>query len=164
MRRLLLALALTVTAEAAALACSCIAPGTPEESRPFAREAAQGIVAIVEAEAVTEYRPGSAGEQVRVHRTLFGEAPATLRIERGPFASSASCDLLLTRGERKVLVLSRGSVGAYQMQSLCSDFLTSERYLPILIEEARRSSGIPGKAGERAHNCPVGGTGSAAGR
>jgi len=94
MRKLLVALALTACAEGAALACSCIAPGPPEESRPFAREVAQGLVAIVEAEALTAYR-GNAGEQVRVRRTLFGKAPRTLRIERPPYASSASCDLLL---------------------------------------------------------------------
>jgi hypothetical protein len=152
MRKLLLVLALTAGLESVALACSCIAPGPPEESRAEARHAVQGLVAIVEADVLTEYRPGGAGEQVRVRRTLFGKAPRTLRIERGSFASSASCDLLLERGRRKVLMLRRGKGGTYQMQSLCSDFLTSERYLPMVIEEARRPS--PSKAGERASICP----------
>jgi len=154
MRNVLLGLVLLAGVESAALACSCLAPGSPEESRAQAREAAPGIVAVVEAEALTEYRQGGPGEQVRVHRTLFGNAPQTLRIERSEFASSASCDLLLTRGERKVLLLSRGKDGAYQMQSLCSDYLSSERYLPILLEEVGRSSATPNKAGERADKCP----------
>jgi hypothetical protein len=153
MRKLLIVLALTAGIESGALACSCIAPGPPEESRPFAREVAQGLVAIVEAEALTEFR-GSAGEQVRVRRTLYGKAPRTLRIERAPYASSASCDLLLARGQRKVLMLRRGKEGAYRMQGLCDDFLTSERHLPMMIEEARRSSGMPRRGGERASTCP----------
>lgn len=155
MRKTLLGLVLLVGVESAALACSCMAPGSPEESRAHAREVAPGIVAIVEAEAVTEYRPGTGGEQVRVNRTLFGSAPPTLRIERGEFASSASCDLLLNRGERKVLILSKGEGGVYRMQSLCSDYLASDRYLPILLEEVRRSAGAPDKAGERADKCPA---------
>lgn len=152
MRKIVLSLALLAGAESAALACSCIAPSPPEESRADARQAVQGIVAIVEAEAITEYRPGGPGEQVRVHRILFGEAPQTLRIERREFASSASCDLLLNRGERKVLILRRGEGVAYRMQGLCSDYLTSERYLPITLEEARQS---PNEAGERAAACPA---------
>jgi hypothetical protein len=155
MRKLLLVLALAAGAESAALACSCIVPAPPEQSRAEARHAVQDLVAIVEADVLTAYRPGSAGEQVRVRRTLFGKAPKTLRIDRGPFASSASCDLLLERGKRKVLLLRRGKGGAYQMQSLCSDFLTSERYLPVVIQEARRTRATPGKAGERASICPT---------
>ena len=154
MRKLLIALALTACAESAVMACSCIAPGPPEESRSFAREVTPGLVAIVEAEALTEYRPGGAGERVRVRRTLYGKAPRTLRIERREFASSASCDLLLERGQRTVLVLRRGTGGAYRMQGLCDDFLTSRSHLPILLDEARRSAGKPRKAGERASLCP----------
>lgn len=154
MRKLVLAAALLAGVEGAALACSCIAPGPPEESRGHAREAVQGIAAIVEAEALSEFSHGGVGEQVRVHRTLFGQVPPTLRIERPPHASSASCDLLLSRGQRKLLILTPGEAGAYRMQSLCSDFLTAERYLPILLEEAARGSEGSSRAGERADNCP----------
>jgi hypothetical protein len=129
MRKLLIALALTAGIESAALPCSCVVPSSLDDARvsSSAREAAQGLVAVVEAEAITGYG-GGAGEQVRVRRTLFGKAPRTLRIERRPSASSASCDLLLERGQRKVLMLRRGNGGTYRMQGLCDDFLTSERY------------------------------------
>jgi hypothetical protein len=152
MRHVLVALALLAGAEGAALACSCIPPMPPEQARDIAREAVQGAVAIVEAEAISGYRPGGPGEQVRVHRILFGHAPQLLHIQRSDFASSASCDLLLTVGERKVLILERGEGGAYRMQSLCSDYLASEEYLPVTLEEAARARTV--KAGERAATCP----------
>lgn len=155
MRKFLLGLALIAGAESAALACSCIMPPPPEEARADARQAVQGIVAIVEAEALTEYRPNGPGETVRVHRTLFGEAPETLRIERREFASSASCDLLLAPGQRKVLILRAGAGGTYQMQSLCSDFLTAEDYLPITLEEARSAAGGPAEPSGPAPKCGV---------
>ncbi|HEX8258595.1 MAG TPA: hypothetical protein VF589_13265 [Allosphingosinicella sp.] len=149
MRTIVLGLMLLAGVEGAALACSCIPPGAPEQSRGFAREALQGVTAIVEAEAISDYRPGGPGEEVRVLRTLFGSAPPTIRLERSEHASSASCDLLLGKGERKVLMLTPAEGGTYRMQSLCSDYLTSERYLPILLEEA----GWTSKAGERAERC-----------
>jgi hypothetical protein len=142
--RLLLAALLLVAAETAALACSCMAPSTPEQSRPMAREAVRRAVAIVEAEAIGEYRPGGAGELVRVRRLLWGSAPRQLRIERSEFASSASCDLLLRRGERKILILypTAGRGGRYSMQSLCSDYLVSDRgFLAVTLQEARRRRG-----------------------
>ncbi|HEX8214926.1 MAG TPA: hypothetical protein VF582_05585 [Allosphingosinicella sp.] len=159
MRRLVLALALAAGLESAALACSCIALSGPDEARLQARDIAPNVVAIVEAEALTEYQhvPGAEsglGEQVRVHKILFGQAPKTLRLSRGPMPSSASCDLLLNKGQRKVLILSRGRDGEYGMHDLCSDQLTSEIYLPIMVEEARRLSGMPRRGGERADNCP----------
>jgi len=162
MRKLLLAIALTAGVEDAALACSCIAPSGPEEARADARQIAPNVVAIVEAVTMTPYRPGpdlewGVGEQVRVQRTLFGKAPRTLRLARGRMPSSASCDLMLDKGQRKVLILSRGRKGAYRMQGLCSDYLTSERYLPILLDEARKSRGHPAKAGKRASVCAQGG-------
>lgn len=153
MRKFLVGIALLASAEGAALACSCIMPPPPEEARVDAQQAVQGIVAIVEVEALTEFQPNGPGETVRVHRTLFGETPETFRIERRPMASSASCDLLMVAGQRKVLILKPGKGGAFQMQSLCSDYLTSEPYLPITIEEARRSAGKIDKAGERAADC-----------
>ncbi|MBA3677427.1 MAG: hypothetical protein H0W74_08505 [Sphingosinicella sp.] len=152
--RMLLPLALLAGGETAALACSCIAPGPPEEARAQAREVTRNIVAIVDAEAITEYRPDGGGEEVIVHRTLFGEAPKNFRIERSPSASSVSCDLLLKPRERKILILTRSSGGRYQIQNLCSDYLTSGAYLPILLDESARSSGQPNPAGERAAICP----------
>ena len=150
MRRLLLALSLFVALEAAALACSCIAPGTPEESRVHARQAVRRAVAIVEVEVLSEYRPGGEGELVRVRRLLWGEAPPELRLARREFASSASCDLLLTRGQRKLLILSPAPDGRFVMQSLCSDFLLSDRgYLDVTLEEARRRGASSAPPGER---------------
>lgn len=145
MRKALIGLALLAGLESAALACSCMPPGTPEQSRASAREAVRDLVAIVDAEALSEYRWNGPAETVRVRRILFGEAPRTFRIERGLLASSASCDLLLTRGQRKILILTKtrkrsGGAPTYRIQSLCSDYLTAERYLPMVIEEARRAT------------------------
>lgn len=161
MRKLLWVLAVSAGLESAALACSCVPPPPAAEARTAAREAVEGAVAIVEVETLSEYRPGGRGERVRVLRTLFGKAPATFAIERGPFASSASCDLLLSKGAGAVLIVRAGEGGAYRIQSLCSNFLTSEDYLPVTIEEARRASDTPAKAGERASNCPAPGPVSA---
>jgi hypothetical protein len=150
LRSLGLGLLLIAAVETAALACSCIAPGTPEDSRIFAREAVRNAVAIVEVEALTEYSPGGDGELVQVDRVLWGEAPRQLRLARSGFASSASCDLLLARGQRKVLILSRAEGGRYAMQSLCSDFLVGDRgFLDVTLEEARRRDGPSSPAGER---------------
>jgi hypothetical protein len=143
MRKILLGLSLIIGLEAAALACSCGAPGSPEESRAEARQVAGNVVAIVEVDVLSQYRLGGPGELVRLRRTLFGKAPKSFRIHRGPFASDASCDLLLKKGQRKVLILSkppgrRSAAPSFQMQSLCSDYLTSDRgYLSVLLEEAR---------------------------
>ncbi len=143
-----LALALTVAVESVALACSCIAPGTPEESRVFARETVRNAVAIVEVETLSEYSPGGEGELVRVDRVLWGEAPVQVRLARSGFASSASCDLLLARGQRKILILSPAEGGLYAMQSLCADFLVGDRgFLDVTLEEARHRR--PAPAGER---------------
>jgi hypothetical protein len=144
MRRWLIGLALALAAETAALACSCIAPGTPEQSRSMAREVVANAVAIVEVQALSGYRYGGGGERVRLGRTLWGKAPAReFRIERRDHASSAACDLLLERGQKKLLILypatdrrQRGK--AYRMQSLCSDYLLSGRFLRVTLEEARR--------------------------
>ena len=146
MRHLLLAVLLVAAAETAALACSCMAPGEPEESRAFAREAVRNAVAIAEIEVVSDYRPGGPGERVRLRRLLWGEAPPEFELQRREFASSASCDLLLDRGQRKVVILSPGRNGRFVIQSLCSDFLVSDDYLDITLEEARR---LRGGAGER---------------
>ncbi len=53
MRRLWLGLVAAAALETAALACSCIAPGTPEESRTFARDAVRNAVAIVDADVLS---------------------------------------------------------------------------------------------------------------
>ncbi len=146
MRHLLLGLALIASAEGAALACSCLAPGTREQSRAMAREAVAEASAIVEVEVLSEYDARSRrGEQVRVLRTLFGRAPATFGIERNHPPSSASCDLGLTRGERRVLILypanARGArpCGSARIHGLCSDTLVNgPDFLAMTLEEARR--------------------------
>jgi hypothetical protein len=145
MRKVISALVLAFFAEAAALACSCIAPGPPEESQRHARAVARGAVAIVEVDVLSAHDHRLArGEQVRVRRTLFGKAPATFRVNRPAFPSSASCDLELRRGERRFLVLYDAGAAArrkrqYRIHGLCSDFLVGiPRYRAMLIEEARR--------------------------
>jgi hypothetical protein len=144
LRKLLVGLGLFLSLEAAALACSCMAPGPPGVSRAMARQAVANAVAIVEVDVLSEYRTGGPGERVRLHRTLFGVALKTFHIRRGPFASDASCDLLLRQGQRKVLILSKPSGNRFtgqhfQIQSLCSDYLTSDRgYLSVTLQEARR--------------------------
>lgn len=160
MRSFFYALLLIAAAESAALACSCIAPGPPESMRPMARQAVERAVAIVEADVLSEYRVGGPGERVRVRRILWGEAPPEFRIARGEFASSASCDLLLTRGDRKLLIVypvRQGDglgrplgPGRFTIQDLCSDFLLSDRgYLQVTLEEARRrdEAASPGERG-----------------
>ncbi len=150
MRFFLSGLLLIAAAESAALACSCIAPGTPGASRAFAREAVRNAVAIVEVDVLSEYSPGGDGELVRVVRTLWGEAPREVRLARSEFASSASCDLLLSRGQRKLLILSRAAGGRFVMQNLCSDFLLGDGgYLDVTLDEARRRGGAAPPAGER---------------
>lgn len=143
MRKLPILLALVLGLEAAALACSCVPPESPQASRAAAREAVRNAVAIVEVDVLSEYRHGGPGELVRVRRALYGTAPKTFRIQRSSFASSASCDQLLTKGQRKMLILSRPAGNratgqSFQIQSLCSDYLTGARYLPVTLQEARR--------------------------
>jgi hypothetical protein len=84
------------------------------------------------------------GEQVRVRRILFGRAPATFRVYRGAEPSSASCDLELSRGERRILILysapqSMFSGPQFRIHGLCSDFLVQNRpHLAVTLQEARR--------------------------
>ena len=112
--------------------------------RAFAREAVRNAVAIVEVDVLSEYSPGGDGELVRVVRTLWGEAPREVRLARSEFASSASCDLRLARGQRKLLILSRGQGGRFVMQNLCSDFLLGDGgYLDVTLDEARRRGEAP---------------------
>ncbi|TFI59386.1 hypothetical protein E2493_04090 [Sphingomonas parva] len=161
MRKAIAGLLLILAAEGTALACSCLRPGTPEQSRSHAREAVKRAVAIVQAEVLSEYRPGGPGERVRVDKVLWGESPAELRIARGEFASGASCDLLLGAGQRKVLILydpgdaphrlddRRAPAGSYAIQSSCSDYLVSEdEFLAVTLDEARRREALP-VTGER---------------
>jgi hypothetical protein len=142
MRKFLYGMMLVAAAEGAALACSCIAPGTPEQSRGLARDAVRNAIAIVEVEVVSGYRPGSIGEEVRVRRLLWGRAPNSFGIERRAIPSSAACDLLLTTGQRKVLILYPAATGRHRrfvIQNSCSDFLVNTRgHLAVTLQEARR--------------------------
>lgn len=145
MRFLILSLSLIIAAEGAALACSCIAPGTPEQARSFSREVVRGAAAIVEVDVLSGYDPRRRrAEVVRVRRTLFGRAPASFHIYRPAPPGSASCDIELSRGERRILVIYPAAAswwtrGQYRIHGLCSDSLVREpRYLAVLLEEARR--------------------------
>jgi hypothetical protein len=144
MRMFLIGFALAFAAETAALACSCGRPKTPAETRPMAREVVKAAVAIVEVQALSGYQPGGVGERVRVRRTLWGKAPKEFQIERQEGADSASCDLLLGKGERKLLILypardPRQRGRQFGMQGVCSDYLLRDRgFLQVTLEEARR--------------------------
>ena len=139
MGKLLIALMLVFGLEGQLLACSCVAPDAPEQSRPAAREAVKGAVAIVDVVALRDYGFASGrGERVRVLRTHFGRAPKQFEIARRASASSASCDLLLGRGQRKTLILYPASRGRFRIQSLCSDFLVgAPGHLAVTLQEAR---------------------------
>jgi hypothetical protein len=139
MGKLLIALVLVFGLEAQLLACSCVPPDLPERSRQAARDAVKGAVAIVEVVALRDYdfRSGR-GERVRVLRTHFGRAPRQFEIARRTSASSASCDLLLGKGQRKTLILYPAGRSRFRIQSLCSDFLVgAPGHLAITLQEAR---------------------------
>ena len=145
MRNWIVGALIFVAAETVAIACSCMAPGSPEQSRPAAREAVRNASAIVEVDVLSGYdQQYRRGERVTVRRTLFGRAPARFEVYRLNSPSSASCDIELTRGERRILILypaPRRMWGQtrYRIQSLCSDYLTERsRYLPVTLQEARR--------------------------
>jgi len=140
MGKLLIALLLVLGCEATALACSCVPPSPPEQSRQAAREIVQGAVAIVVVQALRDFEFASGrGERVRVLRTRWGRAPKQFEIQRRASASSASCDLLLSKGQRKTLILYPAGVGRYRIQNLCSDYLVgTPGHLAVTLQEARR--------------------------
>ncbi|HEX8442602.1 MAG TPA: hypothetical protein VF631_03030 [Allosphingosinicella sp.] len=142
MAKLLIALLLMLGLESRARACSCVPPGPPEQSRQAAREIVQGAVAIVDVQALSDFHFASGrGERVRVLRTRWGRAPKQFEIQRRTSASSASCDLLLAKGQRKTLILYPAGMGRYRIQSLCSDYLVGPpAHLAVTLQEARRRS------------------------
>ena len=105
MKKWIFAATALLAAETAAIACSCIATDDPVELRRFGTDAAQGAVALVEAEALTSFEATRTGERMRVIRTLAGNAPAEFQIQRGPSPSSASCDVLYEVGHRALIIL-----------------------------------------------------------
>ena len=129
MKAVVLGCAILMAVPSAALACSCMSTDDPAQLREFAADAARGAVALVEAEAVSAYDPAKpAGEQLRVTQTLAGSAAATFRVERGQFASSASCDDLFEMGQRKLVVLypatgSAAGIPTYRVSGLCTNLL-----------------------------------------
>lgn len=139
MAKLLIGLLLLLGLEAGAWACSCVPTGPAEQSRQEAREALKGAVAIVEVDVLSEHQFGRAsGERVRVRRTLFGRAPRQFEIARRPSASSASCDLLLAKGQRKTVILYPAGRARFRIQTLCSDYLVgAPSHLAITLQEAR---------------------------
>ena len=140
MRYWTLAAAAIVAAETAAIACSCIATDDPTELRRFAAEAAQGAVALVEAEAVTSFEATRTGERMRVIRTLAGNAPAEFTVERGPSPSSASCDVLYNVGDRAIIILypaeGGGAGSVYRTSGLCSVHMLEK---PVYRDELIRN-------------------------
>ena len=122
---LLAALALAVPT--AAYACSCVASDDPAELKQFATDTAKSALALVEAEAITAFdQQSGTGETMRVTRTLAGTAPQSFRIERGPFPSSASCDVLYEKGQKALVVLhapSTPTAAVYRTSGLCTGML-----------------------------------------
>ena len=139
--------------ETAAIACSCINTDDPAELQRFARDAAEGAVAVVEVEAHTAYQPGGMGEHMQVLRTLAGTAPAQFMIERGPNPSSASCDILYSPGQRDTVILypattANAAMPVYRTSGLCSQHLLEKPlYRDTLIDAIGTAD--PAVAGER---------------
>ncbi|HET6941894.1 MAG TPA: hypothetical protein VFH89_07005 [Sphingomicrobium sp.] len=129
MRHALLAFAALLALPSAANACSCMDTDDPGQLHEFASEAAKDAIALVEVEAVRDYDPGSGtGEEVRLVRTLAGSSAKGFRIERRPFASSASCDDLLRAGQRAVVILypatsAAGKEPRFRISGLCTNVL-----------------------------------------
>ena len=145
MRYWTLAAAALFAAETAAIACSCIATDDPAELRRFAADAAQGAVALVEAEALTSFEATRTGERMRVIRTLAGNAPAQFTVERGPTPSSASCDVLYNVGDRALIILypaeGRSAGPVYRTSGLCSVHMLEK---PVYRDELiRHMSHLP---------------------
>jgi hypothetical protein len=110
----------------AAYACSCVASDDPVELRQYAADTAKSALALVEAETLIAYQQGGPGESMRVVRTLAGNAPAQFRIERGPFPSSATCDVLYEKGQKALIVLygpSAQTPGTYRTSGLCTGMM-----------------------------------------
>ena len=112
-----------------ALACSCLATDDPTELKAFAAESAKDAIALVEVETLVSYQESNgAGDRMRVVRTLAGAAEHEFRVERGPFPSSASCDLLFERGQRAVVILypstkSTTDSTIYRISGLCTGLM-----------------------------------------
>ena len=118
--------AATLAVPTAAFACSCVASEDPAELKQFAADTAKSALAVVEAETVTAYQQGGGGETMQVVQTLAGTAPTEFRIERGPFPSGASCDVLYEKGQRSLMILyapSTPATGVYRTSGLCTDLL-----------------------------------------
>lgn len=124
MKRLAVCLAIFFALESAALACSCLGTDDPAELSRLGREAAEGAVALVEAEALTSFEATGTGERMRVVRTLAGSAPATFTVKRRRHPSSASCDVLYRVGERVIVILyppvTREEPGTFRTSGLCT--------------------------------------------
>ena len=147
---LLLAALAIAAAEGVAYACSCLATDDPAQLREFAGDAANGAIAIIDAEALTAFQPGS-GERMAVRRTLAGSAPSEFQVERGPMPSSASCDDLYQVGQRKIVILypaksAAGGLPAYRTSSLCTNLLLEKQVFRDAV--AHHISG-PSRSGER---------------
>ena len=146
MRSLIIAAALLVAVPSAALACSCINTDDPVELRRFAADAANGAVALVEAEALTSFEATRTGERMRIVRTFAGTAPAQFTIERGPTPSSASCDVLYNVGDRALVILypaesSSSAAPVYRTSGLCTVHMLDK---PVFRDElVRRMSRLP---------------------
>ena len=121
--RIWIAVVAALAFESAAIACSCMATDDPVRLRELAANAAQGAVAIVEAETLSEFHPGGPGERLAVRRVLAGHAPQRIQIERGPMASGASCDDLFSLGQRKLVILYRTPASTYHVSNLCISLL-----------------------------------------
>ena len=147
------AVVLLIAAETAAIACSCMATDDPVELRRLAAESAKDAVALVEAETIVSFEESKgAGDRMRVVRTLAGSVlPAEFRVARGEMPSSASCDLLIEKGQRDlVLVYPAGATGSdqpvYRISGLCTAHLLDK---PLFRDEVARLLAVPRVRGER---------------
>jgi hypothetical protein len=92
------------------------------------------------------------GERMRVVQAHAGSAvPSEFRVARGEFPSSASCDLLIGKSQRDLVLLyaAAGSPGAeptYRISSLCTAHLLDK---PVFRDEVARLMAAPSGQGER---------------
>lgn len=132
----------------AAYACSCVDSEDPVELKQYAVDTAKSALAVVEAEALTAFDQKTAiGETMRVTRILAGDAPPTFRIERGPFPSGASCDVLYEKGEKALVILYAPSApadGTYRTSGLCTSLLLDK---PAFRDELVRQLAGKGERG-----------------
>ena len=148
MKTLLMAVLAFAALEGVAYACSCIVPpDDPARLREMAALHAPDAIAVVEIEALNSYTHGGA-ETVRVVSVHGGKAPAQFVIQRGPHASSASCDIIYEKGQRDMVILYPGAAtGTFRTSGLCTQGLLGKAAFHDALVAAIARRTITGERG-----------------